>query len=163
MASAQPTKKSEVRSDPEYRIADFENAFDLVGKNPERSYKWVSKSTPADAQGLDWHENVAGYEVEIWREGGIRPACMKFKAEREGKEIVVADHVLMSLPKHVAAARWKAGQDKTTKIEQQIVRRRGQHDPMRGIGRLVGEQFRDDRYVSHVNDVGPLTTHIGES
>lgn len=161
MSSAQKQPASP-RKDPEYRIADFEDAFSVVGEDPAKKYLWVPKAAPA-GHGPDYYENVRQYQVEEWREGGVRPACLKFKAERDGQPIEVADHVLMSIPRKVDKARWQAGQDKVSKIENSIIRRRGQHDPMRGIGKLVGETFRDDRYVTHKNEIEPLTQHIGES
>lgn len=161
MASAQKQADGP-RKDPEYRIADSEEAFAIVDGDPGKKYVWVYKAGPA-GYNPDHYENVRQYQVEEWREGGVRPACLSFNSKRDGQPIEVSDHVLMSIPRKVADARWRVGQEKTSKIEQSIIKRRGQHDPMRGIGKLTGETFRDDRYLRHVNEIEPLTSHIGES
>lgn len=67
------------------QIADFDS---------KRRYKWVF--TGDQIQGIGFHE-AAGYEVETKRKDGVR-ALFASRRIKEGDEIEVNGHVLMSIP-----------------------------------------------------------------
>ncbi len=169
MAQAQTAKAG--RKDPEpvaeLGNGDFSDAFRLRGMNPTRKYMWVPRSTPSSGPGVDYYENIEGWDIEQWTADGPRPLGVKFKPAKLNTELVVLDNVLMSIDAKVWAARRAAGQKKADVIDKKIIRRRGQVDKMRGIGNLHGEQFNNDQYTKFSADyqggIEPLRQEIGES
>lgn len=162
MARAQ--QRAEARRDPDTAGADdFSVVFHLSGADPTKKYNWVDNATAASGPGLDYYENIEGWDIEIWRDGGPRPRGVKYKPEKNGQAIVVLDQTLMSIDKATWEARRVRGQKRADAVEKKMIRRRGQVDRMRGIGNLHGENFNNNRYTRYDGEIDPLVPEIGES
>jgi hypothetical protein len=162
---AQPQKRAEARKDPEpdFGSGDFSDAFRVKNADPTKKYLWVYTGIKANGPGVDYYDRIEGWDVEMLSEVGPRPAGTRIRPSDVGKEIVVLDHVLMSIDKKTWEARRAKGQAKADVLDRKIIRRRGQVDRMRGIGNLHGEQFSNDRYTRFDAEIDPLVPVIGES
>lgn len=156
------SRKIEVRKDPEFFGGDFSTVFQVKNARPDRKYLWVFNGAASSGPSLDYYENIEGWEVEMWADGGPVPNGRKMKKGEEGKEIVVLDHTLMSIDREVWEARRRQGQARADAIEKKMIRRRNQVDRMRGIGNLHGENFNNDRYTRFDADIDRLRPDMGE-
>lgn len=116
------------RRDPESRFHDVTASWcRLKNKDPSRRYIAPTKDQ------VPYYEEL-GYELELAREGGIVP----FGKSEPGSVIERRGHVFMSIPNE----RWEelqrrgddgvSGQELHDKIEDRMIKNRGQRDPLRG-------------------------------
>lgn len=103
-----------------------------MNKAPDRKYVYVYKY---DNDAMSSYE-LAGYELERHRQGGVKP--MGGKTGKEGEPIEMRGMVLMSIDaaKHAEielnGIDGDGGQARADQIERLIVDRRG-FDPLRGM------------------------------
>lgn len=129
-----PKPRTARRIDPKSRPPDGARPWDkLVGANPERHYTYVN---PNDEQfGVEFYESL-GYEQELRREGGVRPAVGKTKGD--GSVITVLGQVLMSVPMDQKQALdtygvgGNGGQKHIDEVEERILKPGGV-DGLRGM------------------------------
>lgn len=122
------------RVDPKSRPPDGARPWDkLVNADPGRHYVYVDPSS--QMYGVEFYESI-GYEQEVRREGGVRPAVGNTRGD--GSVITVMHQVLMSCPIEVKTdlerygVGGSGGQDRIDKIEKRILKPGG-IDGLRGM------------------------------
>lgn len=157
MASAK-AKSPQTRKDPSPRHLGGLPFYQLQDADPTRKYVWVSKTTPENLPGsLGWYE-LYGWEVVNLESGGVRPYGMR-KSLKEGDAIEVGGMLLMSKDLEEWQADVIEGQKAADARERQMIKKRGQYDPMRGIGNLNNRY--GDPYVIPSVEISPLRNEIG--
>lgn len=86
----------------------------ITNYDPKRSYKWVNSAD--GAQGVEYHETVLGYQVELKSPDGVR-ALHAGRKLKDGDEIVISGQVLMSIGKEELAEIERYGADGTSGLE----------------------------------------------
>jgi len=120
------------RIDPPSRAVDGDSNTVIVGKDPNREYKFAN---PNDEMcGVSALAEL-GFEIERARKDG--PRIKGGKVAKDGDTITWRGMVLMSCPRDVWMAEYKRGQDRQAAIDQTILRPGGL-DGVRGpTGRLA--------------------------
>jgi len=123
----------------------------MVNKRPDRHYVLVYTGDPEAMATYP----ALGFVPEAYEAGGVQPAGGW--TGKAGDNIVVRDHILMS----ISMEDWQqiqqygpdgqTGYDLHDRIEEQIISRRGEHDPIRGAnGRIYIDFENDTQSEEHV-------------
>lgn len=147
------------RKDPSRRRLMREGSWTtLLNRRKDRHYVWVYTG---DRESLARYR-LLGYEPETWQIGkdgtvtGVQPILGLEPGATHGSEIVVMDHLLMSIPAEDHEEILRYGPDGTTgyalldKIEERLIDRRGV-DPIRGLRRDI---------IRGADGGGPLPGHM---
>lgn len=133
-----------LRKDPKPRHLDGSAVWSrLVDRKDDRHYVYVNKGDP-DA--LATYE-AAGYDVEVLKEGGVRPAGGR--TCQIGAPIEMRGLVLHSCSMErkrqieLEGIDGDSGQLEADRIEEHIVDRRG-FDPLRGMHNRIGVSVRNE-------------------
>lgn len=128
------------RQDPAPRRTDATSVWDKTsGRDPNRHYVLAYKG---DVETGMHHYLGLGYVVETWRDDG--PRFRGGRTGRDGDEMEMRGHVLMSIPIDARRQLEEVGPDGVTgqrhidELEKLIVKRRNTIDVLRGIGGLRG-------------------------
>jgi hypothetical protein len=100
--------KTPVRRDPPRRSAEERGKFGILNKDPNRAYAWAYADDHDTGRA---HYESMGYDVEVYRADGPRPAVGRTDRGAEGTEITSSGHVLMSVSRERAQEIYMYGPD----------------------------------------------------
>lgn len=119
------------RHDPPGAPVDGDlRADQFTNQAKDRNYVCVHKN---NADQMNYYSAI-GYVVETYRADGPRPKLYRASSSRDGSEIEVMGHILMSCPIEQERARRKAQSDRADMVDRQILAPGGvEADGLRGM------------------------------
>lgn len=142
----QSTRGQGARKDPQPRHMRASTRWnDLENKDPKKVYYYSLRSCAYYGPS---YFRALGFEVENYREGGVKPRGARLKP---GDEIEMQGHLLMSIPKEEWESIKEYGPDgdgglaREKQREELILKSRAGFDPMRGSPSPQGVEYLPNR------------------
>lgn len=140
----------DVSGDPnsEFMLVDAEGKKVPPQGDGTRFYVFAHNSSDPESGVTKFKREIPGYEIEYFRNDGVRPAGSEAFL-KEGDQIVIRDHVLMSCDRALHEKRGRYLRNKTAIQNRQMAQMRQSDvdmdsDPQAAVRQRVGLNYRDD-------------------